>query len=77
MQSQGDKEIGVALKISESTVRKHLNAAKARLALKVSLPAKDRVAVVYGVFWMFRRVIETKRLVTSDGQESFDGRSIA
>jgi len=77
MQSQGDKEIGVALKISESTVRKHLIAAKRRLTLKVRLPAEDRVAVVYGVFWVFRQVIETKRLVTTDGQASYDGRSIA
>lgn len=55
MQSQQDKEIITALKISHSTCRTHLCEAKARLE------ARDRVGLAYRLFWNFRQFVEPKQ----------------
>jgi hypothetical protein len=58
MQGQCYEQIAEALGISDSVVRKHFSCAKERLARKVALLGNDQVAVVCGLFVLFRRTIE-------------------
>lgn len=55
MQSWPCREIISTLGISESTFRTQLDRAKVRLA------ARDRVELIYRVFWRFREEVEPKR----------------
>lgn len=55
MQSRPCREIIATLGISESTFRTQLDRAKVRLA------ARDRVELIYRLFWIFRQEVEPKR----------------
>jgi DNA-binding NarL/FixJ family response regulator len=76
MQGQCYEEIAEVLGISDSVVRKHFNCAKQRLARKVALPGNDQVAVICGLFSVFRNAIEGKRFIP-DNNAPHDGQSAA
>jgi hypothetical protein len=76
MQGQCYEVIAEALSISDSVVRKHFSCAKQRLARKVTLLGNDQVAVVCGLFWVFRQMIEGANF-SVDGKAAIDGQAIA
>jgi len=54
MQSKTDVEIGIALQVGKSTIRKHIRASMTRLG------TDDRMGLAYRVFTTFRQIIEVK-----------------
>ncbi len=76
MQGQCYEDIAETFGISDSVVRKHFNCAKQRLARKVTLLGNDQVAVICGLFSVFRQAIDGKS-VDMDGKPPGDGMAVA